>query len=320
MSLRICDLGIMELFPVIEIPDNAPDTQEAVGSKPKFWFYREGDRRPWLYKERRPGTGEDWAEKIAAELCGLLGLPHAHYELARYVDKTGVVTQRLTDENERLVLGNELLADHHQDYPRAENERFRRIRQHTLTRVFEVLQGPFAIGVPPEELLPVAVNTAAELFVGYLLLDALIGNTDRHDKNWGVIERQLETGVKRYLAPTFDHASSLGRELTDLERQKRLTTRDQGYSVAAYCSKAVSELFKQEQDQRPLGCLGAFRAAAEQHPEAARFWLSRLEDLNGDLLATLLHHLPSDRISEEGTRFAAHVVNFNRAQLLTLRT
>jgi serine/threonine protein kinase HipA of HipAB toxin-antitoxin module len=44
-------------------------------------------------------------------------------------------------------------------------------------------------------------------FTGYLVLDALIGHTDRHEENWGVIEGI--TGAKR-LAPSFDHASSLG--------------------------------------------------------------------------------------------------------------
>ena len=54
---------------------------ETLGSKYKFWFYHEELGR-CLYKHNRANLGEDWAEKVAAELCELLGLPHAAYELA----------------------------------------------------------------------------------------------------------------------------------------------------------------------------------------------------------------------------------------------
>jgi hypothetical protein len=53
-----------------------------MGSKRKFWFRDEHDRA-WLFKYARSGSGEDWAEKIAAELAAALGLPCAYAELAR---------------------------------------------------------------------------------------------------------------------------------------------------------------------------------------------------------------------------------------------
>ena len=53
-------------------------------------------------------------------------------------------------------------------------------------------------------------NTQKCLFAGYLVLDAVIGNTDRHHENWGLLLRRTETGWKGQVAPSFDHASSLG--------------------------------------------------------------------------------------------------------------
>ena len=58
-----------------------------------------------------------------------------------------------------------------------------------------------------------------DMFVGYLMLDALIGNTDRHHENWGIMTGR---GRPQVLAPTYDHASSLGRELSDQKRQARM--------------------------------------------------------------------------------------------------
>jgi hypothetical protein len=51
-----------------------------MGTKPKFWF--RCDRQRWLFKEPRGSTGEHWAEKGAAEIGHLLGIPCARVELA----------------------------------------------------------------------------------------------------------------------------------------------------------------------------------------------------------------------------------------------
>lgn len=58
---------------VYRVPDDAPMAWEAMGTKPKSWFLRDGE--DWLFKATRHGQGEHWAEVIAAGLAGLLGLP-----------------------------------------------------------------------------------------------------------------------------------------------------------------------------------------------------------------------------------------------------
>lgn len=47
------------------------------------------------------------------------------------------------------------------------------------------------------------------------MLDAVIGNTDRHHENWGILRKRVGDRWQGMVAPTFDHASSLGRELRD---------------------------------------------------------------------------------------------------------
>jgi hypothetical protein len=73
------------------------------------------------------------------------------------------------------------------------------------------------------------------VFASYLVLDALIGNTDRHHMNWGVLD---DPGSPRVLAPTFDHASSLGFLLSDEQRNLRLDTTDPRQTVEAYASRS----------------------------------------------------------------------------------
>ena len=103
------------MFPVVEVPDDAANLPEQLGTKPKFWFGTKGNR--YLFKEVRPGTGEDWAEKVACELCEALGLPHAAYQLAIWRDCRGVVSPNFVPDGGILVHGNELLSRVDGSYP-----------------------------------------------------------------------------------------------------------------------------------------------------------------------------------------------------------
>src|SRR2546423_2642816 len=93
------------MYPILEIPPEAYESLEQVGTKSKFWY----DDHRKMFKRGRPGTGEHWAEKIACELCSLLGLPHAAYEFARSVGQVGTTTDNFVPENGRLELGNQIL-------------------------------------------------------------------------------------------------------------------------------------------------------------------------------------------------------------------
>jgi hypothetical protein len=68
-------------FEIVEVDRESAERTEQVGARSKFWFTGSDGRR-WLFKETRPDTGEDWAEKVVAELARRIGLPHAEYELA----------------------------------------------------------------------------------------------------------------------------------------------------------------------------------------------------------------------------------------------
>ena len=109
------------LFNIVEIPPDAPEKFEDMGTKPKFW-YRDAQGKYRLYKEIRVGTGEDWSEKIACELCKLLESPHVHYDLATWKGTKGVISQHFC-ENDRLVHGNLLLASFISEYPNQQRYR-----------------------------------------------------------------------------------------------------------------------------------------------------------------------------------------------------
>ncbi|MEG4589177.1 hypothetical protein QUA54_28755 [Microcoleus sp. MOSTC5] len=139
-----------------------PPIRPAMGTKPKFWFYHPELGR-CLYKQSRPNTGEAWAEKIASELCGLLGLPSATIELAIWNSANGTVSQSFVLST-TLLPGNDILAPIVPDYPRFQAFN---VSQHTL----DTLWTPSAIAQwnsPSTGRRFSGIATAADTFIGYL--------------------------------------------------------------------------------------------------------------------------------------------------------
>jgi hypothetical protein len=156
---------------------------ETLGSKPKFWFHE--DHRRLLFKADDRGTGEDWAEVVACQLCRLLGLPHVEYELAAEYDgdkyiRPGVVCESMAPPPASLVLGNELLLAVDPAYPT--QQRFK-VHQHTVDAVSKVLANLHAPDAIWMQSAPDGITSALDAFSGYVMLDAWIANQDRHHEN-----------------------------------------------------------------------------------------------------------------------------------------
>jgi len=299
-------------FPVFELDANVPrEQEEQLGSKRKFWF-RHVDGQRWLFKYARPDTGEHWAEKVAAEIAAALELPHAVFELARFDGSWGAMTWDFTGEGKRaLVHGNELLTELDPEYPTSNTYR---LQAHTLGAVHTVLGQEF-VEAPASAKLPRTLGPFG-LFVGYLMLDALIGNTDRHHENWGVLLTSSDPRSAE-LAPTYDHASSLGRELTDEVRVRKYGTRPRQGDVARYFARARSALYWTPEAPSPMAPLAAFRAAAQLAPSAGQFWLNQLRT-HQEGVKVVVDALPHEVISAGARGFCAQLVGTGIRSLLDL--
>jgi hypothetical protein len=190
-------------YSVIQIQPEWVLQQEALGSKEKFWFRSKDDEPEWLFKFPEPKTGQHWAEKIAAEVTAVLDILHARVELAEFQGTRGSATESFAREGRELFHGNQILAGKVLGYD--PQKRFRQ-SDHTLANVFEAIDKAF-VELP-------AAHRNKVCFAYYVVLDALMGNTDRHHENWGISRRREGENWKGRLAPTFDHASSLGRGRT----------------------------------------------------------------------------------------------------------
>jgi hypothetical protein len=245
---------VKDFFSIIEVPDDADQSNEDMGTKYKFW-YRHPELGRCLFKQARANTGEDWAEKLTAELAQKLNLPHVRYELASFKGQPGSISQSMLPQNAILQHGNEILASLAPSYPAAETYG---VRQHTLDLVIQAISAP-NVSPPFGWTLPLGLSSAIDTFIGYLMLDAWVSNSDRHHENWGFIV--LENIF--YLAPTYDHGSSLGRELLDTKRQSIFANG----SVTNYIQNSRSALYRTVNDKKALLNLEVFQIAALRYPK-----------------------------------------------------
>ncbi len=294
-------------YAVFEISAHAalPEQVEQLGSKPKFWFRWEVGERRWLFKYARSATGEHWAERIGAEVANLLGVPHADVELFKFGDSYGTASPSFVPPGIDLIHGNEILAGHVIGYDR--KKRFRQ-NDHTFDRIVKALYEIFPKGLERTD----ALKTMA----GYLALDALICNVGRHHENWGILRPSggAKQPVTQKIAPTFDHKSSLGRELVD---DKRASLLEQG-RVAEYVSKRSGAIYWKESDPKGGNPLALCTRAASIHRSYFRPWLDRLKSIAPADLELLVSEVPDDWMTSIAKEFAKAILLYTSDELRKL--
>ena len=209
-----------------------------------------------------------------------------------------------------FAFGNMILAEVVPEYDQAR----RRQEKYQLGRMLGVLRvrnvrAP--IGAPPACTRLSGVG----VFVGYLVLDALIGNSDRHHDNWGVIVPR-EAGIYTYhLAPTFDHASSLGREQTTQAIARRLSTTDRRGDVEAYASRCRSAFYRPGPVPKTLTSGQVLSALVNTYRNSTQFWAQKAVNLSDEWLEDMLKRIDPSFVSTDAIHFALRMLRFNKRQL-----
>ena len=293
--------------------------REPGGDEQKRWYKAPSGSEHeghWLFKPRRikevplsrerlehgesPDVlvrGNDWAEKIAYELAKLIEIPSVVTELASLVREAetvvGSMSRDMRPMDWQLSSGATLLAeqDEHFDADTC--------RGHTVEGINTVLDG---ITGPPRSSYE--HWQAFDVFVGYLIFDAWIANTDRHPHNWGVL--QAPTGTV-YLAPSFDHGSCLGSGMGD-DNRARVLARD----VAAWCEKGRARTFDMPRRTTLIDVAAAGLRTAQL--AARTHWRHQLSQVEAQVCDDVVDSVPE--LSGPTRSFIKEVLTINRRRLL----
>jgi hypothetical protein len=252
----------------------------------------------------------DWHEKMAAELGKLLGLPIARTELAvGYVQEletyiSGTLSVDYTPMGGQIMSGRRFLSIADPSY---DVEQFDGADSYNVGNVLSRLQEN-SVGLPMGWIAPLAIEDGVDLMVGYLLFDAWLSATDRHDENWELA--LLEDGYR--LCPTFDHGDSLGAKLS----LEEIRGRDFGSAKLIESCWWKNLLVGGQVSAVEISTAEAFAIGAEFRPLAARVWLERLGLVDAGDIQRIFERVPMVVIDAERNQFAIELLEFNRQKLL----
>ena len=323
-----------ESDPIVSIPTEL-DERENRGARTKFWVRIEGETERWLLKIPRPNTGEHWAEKVTAEIGRLVGIECAQVELARCVNEAafehGLQEARVETHVQRTapdLLGT-ICRSFVPDAVATDNEhyyfhgwqilqwvvenydtklRFGQ-RDHNIKNITAALAD--IMGIDTLNRMP-RWDDALEHVASYALLDGLVGNTDRHHENWMLAYVHYCGDMWIDIMPSYDHASSLGRELTDDKRQHILDAD----GVHRYLNAGRGAVYVDHRRKRALSPLPLARLLCRWRPEFTRRTLDRIGSVSEDEIRTANHRVPAEFISDIAREFAFQVVMTGQRELL----
>ncbi len=185
------------------------------------------------------------------------------------------------------------------------SKRFRQ-SDHTFGRIVKAFYDLFPEGVARKEAL-----TA---LAGYFTLDAIICNVDRHHENWAVLRSIPPAPPSLSIAPTFDHASSLGRELRDGKRRTLIESKQ----VGQYVLRGSGGIYWKETDSKGENPLRLCLRAAKVHRTYFQPWIERVKELTEAELELLVSKVPEDWMSEIAKKFAVAMMSFTTKELKKL--
>ncbi len=302
-------------YQILGVWDEWVRDPEDMGSKKKFWFRFPGEPAGyWLFKYPKANTGEHWAEKIAAEIAGLVDIECAKVELATFGNEQGSVSKAFTGVGRELVHGNQMLATFINNY---DPEATFHHSGHTLANIWKVMERVFGDSENARDLDVVkseAVLKAKRRIAEYVVLDALIGNTDRHHENWGILRRQVNDHWKGFVAPSYDHASSLGRELLDVRRERCLAEKRLGN----YAEKGRGAIYWSENSKRGPSPLELVRQAVRSYPGLFHPVGMKLKTLDERVMEEIVNRIPDNWMSSSAREFAIALMCYNSQQLQEL--
>lgn len=306
---------LRDQFPVVNVSGWDVIADETAGAEEKYWLREPDSEQKWLFKAVRVRDdhvhGEDWAEKAVAHVARLLGVPCAQIELAELHGSRGLISADLCPRFYELQHGQILLEDQ-----KAEGYEHRTGGRthpgHSLENIKAALSDVGAL--PPEGCDLPFDGSGFDVFAGYLVLDACVANTDRHDNNWAVLRPQRSsTAEPMRLCGSYDHASSLGFNVPD-DRCRRLLEDGEG-AIKTWCGKGYAHRFDLGPGPaRPTLVDLAVRALSIASDAAREYWTRRLREVDELEVRRVLDQIPT--MSDPARRFAMSVLDVNRRRVL----
>lgn len=144
--------------------------------------------------------------------------------------------------------------------------------------------------------------------------DALIGNTDRHQDNWGIIVNSNTNEIR--ICPVFDNGTSLGYE----QKPEKFSLFEQDNHLKRYVSKGRHHIKWDQNDAKGTGHSELLQKLVQELPETQKVMVDSLKKVNSNSFEEILDYLKSFNVQVELTakraEFMLKLLKFRHTILL----
>ena len=249
----------------------------------------DGNKAFFKYEGNGYLASEACSEKMCYEIAKVLGYECAKIELAK--DKNGV-----------LGILNYLFIDigktEHIDAVSYLNiHSNERSKYYTISNIKKTLD-----------------NLNKNLFQGFIkvmVFDALVGEQDRHEENWGIMRK--ENLYK--LSPLYDNGDNLLRDFKNEEFAKKYYSGQKDFN--AYINKSKTIIYK-EGIPKNYKHFELIEYLNKNYPELVQKEIKNLNKLTDDIISTIVLKIPDDLLTKIHKEYIINYLKKRRDILLNI--
>ncbi len=172
------------------------DSPFGSGASEKKWLINPETKQKGIFKFPKGSdigrpTGEYWAEKLASQLAEVLEIECAKVDIGIFNGRIGSMSYMILNKDEELIEGIQYITNIYNEY---NQDKFIDCKT----------QEPYSINMILKSIKETGLGKD---FLTIPIFDALIGNSDRHHSNWGIVRNKINGNIR--ISPLYDNGSSL---------------------------------------------------------------------------------------------------------------
>lgn len=261
------------------------------GSRKKLLaMSKENEVAMFKYEREDYNCSEACSEKIAYELAKKLGFECAKIDLAYdNAGKIGVLNYYFS--NEFTITHTDIVAYLNKDTSERNN-------YYTVSNIKSELD-----------------KISPELFKGFIrimIFDALIGEQDRHEENWGITKNQGKLSI----SPLYDNGDSLLREFKNLDTAKKYYEGIKDFD--AYILRSRTIIYK-ENHKEQYKHFELIKYLFANYPVIVTKAIEKLKKLKDENIAKIVNRIPDELLTKKHKEYIILYLIKRRDILLNIK-
>lgn len=133
-------------------------------------------------------------------------------------------------------------------------------------------------------------------FIKIMVFDALIGEQDRHEENWGIVENNGNL----YISPLYDNGDSLLREFQNPKIALKYYNGTKNFD--AYIKRSKTLIYK-ENNLEKYSHFELIEYLINIHPNLVIPELEKIKTLNDDVIRKIVERIPNELLTIEHKKY-----------------